>query len=61
VEFDEAITAQEERIRRRAREIWEENGRPAGRDDEFWLQAERESREAEDDLPPKKWTGLSYF
>jgi Protein of unknown function (DUF2934) len=37
-----------DRIRERAREIWEENGRPAGRDLEFWLQAEREFREAED-------------
>jgi hypothetical protein len=36
------------RIRRRARQIWEENGRPSGRDEEFWLQAEREMREAED-------------
>jgi hypothetical protein len=35
------------RIRRRAREIWEENGRPSGRDEEFWFQAEREFREAE--------------
>ena len=34
-------------IRKRAREIWEENGRAAGRDVEFWLQAEREFREAE--------------
>ena len=38
----------EEKIRVRAREIWEENDRPAGRDEEFWLQAEREFREAED-------------
>jgi hypothetical protein len=38
----------EEKIRVRAREIWEENDRPAGRDVEFWLQAEREFREAED-------------
>ena len=37
----------ENEIRQRAREIWEENGRPAGRDLEFWLQAEREFREAE--------------
>jgi Protein of unknown function (DUF2934) len=37
----------ENEIRKRAREIWEENGRPAGRDLEFWLQAEREFREAE--------------
>jgi Protein of unknown function (DUF2934) len=38
----------EDKIRKRAREIWEENNRPAGRDGEFWLQAEREFREAED-------------
>src|SRR5450755_1903165 len=38
----------EEKIRVRARKIWEENDRPAGRDEEFWLQAEREFREAED-------------
>ena len=38
----------ENRIRKRAREIWEENGRPTGRDEEFWFQAEREFREAED-------------
>jgi hypothetical protein len=38
----------EEKIRVRAREIWEENDRTAGRDVEFWLQAEREFREAED-------------
>ena len=29
-------------VRARARELWESNGRPAGRDLEFWLQAERE-------------------
>jgi hypothetical protein len=38
----------EDRIRMRAREVWEENGRPFGRDQEFWYQAEREFREAED-------------
>ena len=38
----------EEKIRKRAREIWEENNRPVGRDVEFWFQAEREFREAED-------------
>jgi len=38
----------EDKIRERAREIWEENKRPVGRDEEFWLQAEREFREAED-------------
>src|SRR5947208_2120425 len=37
----------ENRVRRRAREIWVENGRPSGRDEEFWFEAERELREAE--------------
>lgn len=32
----------EEQIRQRAQQIWEENHRPNGRDEEFWLQAERE-------------------
>jgi DUF2934 family protein len=27
--------------------LWEENGRPSGRDEEFWYQAEGEYREAE--------------
>jgi hypothetical protein len=40
--------ADEDHIRTRAREIWEENGRPTGRDQEFWFQAERELREAEE-------------
>jgi len=31
-----------QKIRLRALEIWERNGRPAGRDLEFWLQAESE-------------------
>jgi hypothetical protein len=31
-----------QKIRLRAWEIWERNGRPAGRDLEFWLQAESE-------------------
>jgi hypothetical protein len=38
----------EKRIRRRARVLWAESGRPSGRDLEFWLEAEREFREAED-------------
>jgi Protein of unknown function (DUF2934) len=32
----------EEQIRIRAHELWEQNHRPDGRDDEFWHQAERE-------------------
>jgi Protein of unknown function (DUF2934) len=34
----------EEQIRKRAQEIWEENHRPTGRDDEF--QAEKELNES---------------
>jgi len=34
-----------QRINVRAREIWEENGYPADRDVEFWLQAESEISE----------------
>ena len=31
-----------QQIIQRAQEIWEQNGRPSGRDLEFWLQAESE-------------------
>lgn len=34
-----------EDISKRAREIWEREGRPEGRDMEHWLQAEAELRE----------------
>lgn len=33
-----------EEISKRAREIWEREGRPEGRDMEHWLQAEKELR-----------------
>ena len=36
-----------EQIRQRAQEIWIENHRPEGRDDEFWYQAEKELDEKE--------------
>ena len=32
----------EEQIRQRAHELWEQNDRPDGREDEFWHQAEEE-------------------
>jgi hypothetical protein len=32
----------EERVRERARDLWEQHGSPQGRDQEFWLRAERE-------------------
>jgi hypothetical protein len=35
-------------IRARARELWEQHGRPTDRDLEFWLQAERELTDASD-------------
>ncbi|WP_312012406.1 DUF2934 domain-containing protein [Bradyrhizobium sp. AUGA SZCCT0182] len=36
-----------EEIRARAHELWEQHGRPVGRDLEFWLQAESEKRKGE--------------
>jgi hypothetical protein len=36
-----------ERIRVRAHELWEQHGRPIGRDEEFWLRAELEIREGQ--------------
>jgi hypothetical protein len=45
------VKPDEEKIRKRAREIWEENGQPAGRDEEFWFQAERELKEADKEIP----------
>jgi Protein of unknown function (DUF2934) len=32
----------EDRIRRRAHELWEREGKPEGRETDFWVQAERE-------------------
>ncbi len=42
-----AARRSKEAIGARARELWEIEGRPPGRDLDFWLQAEREFREAE--------------
>lgn len=39
---------EEDAIRSRARELWKQHGRPTGRDQEFWFQAEREIQEAPD-------------
>jgi hypothetical protein len=41
-------------ISARAREIWEQNGRPADRDLEFWLQAESELSEESNSLPRRR-------
>jgi hypothetical protein len=39
-----AARRSKEQISARARELWEQHGRPPGRDEEFWLQAESELR-----------------
>lgn len=38
----------QERIRQRAHEIWESEGRPEGRDSDHWSQAEQELRDQSD-------------
>jgi hypothetical protein len=37
-----AARRSKEAIRTRAHELWEQHGRPSGRDEEFWLRAEAE-------------------
>jgi Protein of unknown function (DUF2934) len=49
----------EEQIRQRAQEIWEENHRPDGRNEEFWLQAEKELNEGLAHEPPELPDGLA--
>jgi hypothetical protein len=39
----------EDEVRARARALWEQHGRPEGRDKEFWLRAERELLESHKD------------
>ena len=43
-------------IVRRAYELWEQAGKPQGRDQEFYLQAERELQEALDKKTPDQET-----
>jgi hypothetical protein len=47
----------EEQIRVRARELWEKAGRPEGRDDVFWHQAERELQQENLTQPPNNLPG----
>ncbi|MET4208187.1 hypothetical protein ABIB95_002999 [Bradyrhizobium sp. LA2.1] len=44
----------EEQIRKRAFELWEQAGKPEGREDEFWDQAQRELQGAEERGDPNK-------
>ena len=39
------IKIEQEAIRDRAFELWEAAGRPEGREDHFWLEAERQLKE----------------
>ncbi|WP_342738993.1 DUF2934 domain-containing protein [Bradyrhizobium sp. B117] len=39
----------DQQIKMRAHELWEHAGRPAGRDLDFWLEAEREIRGRSDE------------
>jgi hypothetical protein len=41
----------EEEIKQRAYEIWERHGKPAGKEDEFWQQAEQELRNEDKSSP----------
>ncbi|MGK9171026.1 DUF2934 domain-containing protein [Inquilinus limosus] len=55
-------TSLEDRIRARAHEIWESEGRPSGRDREHWERALREvqageTSESADIAPPEGTTG----
>ena len=34
------MTEREQRIRQRAEQLWEQAGKPVGRDEEIWLEAE---------------------
>jgi DUF2934 family protein len=46
----------EEQIKRRAYELWDEAGRPEGRELEFWHRAERDLQGASDRGDPAKGT-----
>ncbi len=48
---------QETQIARRAYELWEKAGRPQGRDQEFYYQAEKELRN--EDAPDRRRIGLT--
>jgi hypothetical protein len=41
----------EKEIKNRAYEIWERNGRPEGKEDEFWQLAEQELRNEDQSSP----------
>jgi Protein of unknown function (DUF2934) len=48
---EEAMDEREEQIRRRAHELWEQEGKPGGREMDCWLRAEREIAGKEGETP----------
>jgi Protein of unknown function (DUF2934) len=50
---EQAVSNVEDKIRQRAYELWEQNGKADGREMEFWLQAEREIAEQMLPAPPQ--------
>ncbi|MGA0595178.1 DUF2934 domain-containing protein [Enterovirga sp. CN4-39] len=59
-EADVSNQVTKEQIRTRALELWEQSGRPLGKDLGFWLQAERELKAAgaSDDSSPDEDTEM---
>lgn len=47
-------TEREDRIRRRAHELWEQAGKPAGEDQRFWREAEQEIDRTEGAAQPAR-------
>ncbi len=47
----EAEAAHLEKVRHRAYLLWESDGEPHGKDQDYWFQAEREIAEEEGDAP----------
>jgi hypothetical protein len=43
-----------EQIRTRAHQLWETAGRPEGREDAFWYEAERELRQSDGTTNPEE-------
>jgi len=39
------VHVEQQAIRERAHELWEAAGKPGGKEDHFWLEAERQLRE----------------
>lgn len=49
----------EEQIRTRAHQLWEVAGKPEGREQDFWLEAERELSQESTNNPDEKSSGFT--